>query len=156
MVFGIRMTIYLIAQRYGHRKEYSEFIKLIHDRFFHFCATEGEGLSFGELVWYFDFELVSACKELYCKIKNEAQYNANTVYFWFAAIHSLLLEPMEDIKNIMAASPLFAEIVFDIIDDSNMIYFNYIYYAYSSFVSLDNDEIAVKFQYLLYLRSNFF
>ena len=136
-------------------KDYAEIISLIHRCFFH-CEIVGSGpLSFNDLACQMNIELVETCKTLYTQIKLAPGFGFNAAWFWLAAIHAVLQEPIEDIETLMHDCPRFAENLFSIIDENNYMYFEYIQHAYECVGNLDGEDIADKLQYLESLRENF-
>ena len=136
-------------------KDYAEIISLIHRCFFYGEIVGNEALSFNDLACQMNIELVETCKTLYNRIKLSPGLGFNAAWFWLAAIHAVLKEPIEDIENLMHDCPRFAENLFSIIDESNYMYFEYIQHAYECVGNLGGEDITAKLQYLECLRQSF-
>ena len=136
-------------------KDYAEIISLIHRCYFYGEDFGDEPRSFNDLALQMCIELVETCKTLYNQIKLAPGFEFNAAWFWLAAIHAILQEPIEDVETLMHDCPRFAENLFSIIEESNYMYFEYIQHAYECVRYLDGEDIAAKLQYLECLRQSF-
>jgi len=135
-------------------KDYATIITLIHNCFISFRIDGNALLTFNDLACQINIELIQTCRRLYNDIRcspNSDRFNA--CWYWLAAIHAILQEPIEDIVNLMAVCPQFAENLFSIIQENNYQYFAYIQQTYECAVRLDEVEIAAKLQHLDFLRA---